>query len=279
MSLKAISLLKVALIAAVIPFGLGVLAATSGTNDTVAVKVQPDVQKCIPHCLVNLRRDAELKEEIVAVKAEYKDRWKELKDVHDQFMTRVSTLVSILGIAVAIVGVFATVLTIVFGIKHGNVIRELRAKVESSYVRLEEIEKSYAHLRRKHAVESRMSMRFAWVEFLHAIRCGNIIGREITHPLYRAANTLELSSLVNDNEFLNASIIEVSKVIDVYRRAVATRPGVHGKFVSFVRSKRILADSSHFINLVKIFGGKTESLQTVLKFFNEFGIKMFGEVV
>ena len=278
MSVRLISLLKAFLIAVVISLGIRVVAATSVTNEIDTTRNQVEVSRCNFYDSVGLPRNTELKAAISQLTSAYCEQYGELKCVHDKFMMHVTILVTILGIAIAIVGVAVTVLTIVFGIKNRRVIHELCEKVESSYVRLTEVEKSYSQLRKRYAAESRTSMRFAWVEFLAAIKRGSLNGREIVAPLYHSANTLELSGQVKDNDFLNASINDVSKVIDVYRRVVATRPGVHGKFVSLVRRKGILANSSHFVNLVKTLGGKTESLETVLKFMNEFGIKMFGEV-
>ena len=254
-------------------------AVVADTNAVVAT-----AEKCQPAASVNVVTvapvgdtafdravRAELKAAVNDAKEEYKDRYEELKTAHDRFMCQVAILVTILGIVVTVVG-FAV--PIISYIKH----KDLTEEIQNTKRRLEELADFDRQFRRMQAKQSSSTMKFEWVEFLHIVQSGNAKDRDIVLPLYRTVEALVLANKIDDCRFLDECINEVANIISVYREAIKDNCDLDKAFKNFVREKRICTDSINFNYLAETLGGKTPSLKTVLKFMNEFGITMFGEV-
>lgn len=209
---------------------------------------------------------AELKAAANDAKEEYKDRYKELKNAHGRFIDRVSILVTILAIAAGFMGIGTPILE-----------RNFRKKMDKARKRIDELEKFETQFTKNRARDSLAMMKFVWVEFLVKMKGGNIGGREIAHPLYRAAEVLWQAYEIGDVHFVAETVKTIARVIKVYWRIAPSGSATDIIFKTFVKKNRILIDSPNFYNLENKMG-KTLSLDTVLKFMNEFGITMFGEV-
>ena len=212
---------------------------------------------------------AEVKEAAAAAKAEYKGRYDGLKDAHDRFMCRVSVLVTLLGIAAAIIGIGAPIMQWIY-----------TAYKDKTKQRLDELEKIATQFTMRRAKDSLAMMRFVWTDFLVQMQgcSGNVNGREIVHPLYRAAEVLWQACEIGDAHFLNESVNAIVKVIAAYRGVAPAGSTANNLLKTYVKKNRILTDSSNTYNIVNVMNGETPSVRTVLEFLNEFGITMFGEV-
>lgn len=209
---------------------------------------------------------AELKEAVVAAEAQYKDRYKELKDAHDRFVNWANVWIGLLGIAAAAMGIGSPILQWKY--------------INKTKQRLDELEKIATQFTMRRAKDSLAMMRFVWTEFLDQMQgCnGNVNGREIVHPLYRVAEVLWQACEIGDAHFLNESVNTIVKVIAAYRLVAPTGSAADNLFKTYVKKNRILTDLSNSYNLVQAMNGETPSPRTVLEFLNEFGIKRFGEV-
>jgi hypothetical protein len=246
-------------------------AVAADTNAvTVAKKCQPAASASVVAVAGETAFDravkAEMKDAAADAKAEYKDRYEELKTAHDKFMDRVSILVTILAIAAGFMGIGTPILE-----------RNFRKKMDKAQKRIDELEKFETQFTKDRARDSLAMMKFVWVEFLVKMKGGNVGGREIAHPLYRSAEVLWQAYEIGDAHFLTESVNTIARVIKVYWRIAPSGSAMDIIFKTFVKKNRIFIDSLNFYNLENKMG-KTSSLDTVLKFMNEFGITMFGEV-
>ena len=208
---------------------------------------------------------AELKEAAREVEAEYWKRYKELKDAHECFLWWVSILVTLLGIAAAIVGIGAPILQ-----------WKYKKEIDKAKQRLDELEEIATRSKMRRGKDSLAMMKFVWSEFLAQIRGDNVNGREIVHPLYRVVEVLWQACEIGDAHFLNESVNAAVEVIEGYRLIAPSGSSTDNLFKAFVKRNRILVDSSNFYDPVKTMDAKGPSLEKVLKFMNEFGITMFG---
>ena len=250
-------------------------AATADTNAVVAAEKctqadTPSAGVLVTDAAILRELKAEVKEAATAAaEAQYKDRYKELKDAHDRFMAWTNIWIGLLGIAAAIIGIGGPVLQ-----------WKYKGDIDKTKQRLDELEKNAMQFTMRRAKDSLAMMRFGWVEFLDKMQgCnGNVNGREIVHPLYRLAEVLWQACEIGDAHFLNESVNAIVKVIGWYRRVAPTGSAADNLFKTYVKKNRILTDSSNSYNLVQSMNGETPSSRTVLEFLNEFGIKRFGEV-
>jgi len=248
------------------------LATMADTNAVVAT-----AEKCpqatsaieselVSDAVVSRELKAELKEAVVAAEAQYKDRYKELKDAHDRFVNWANVWIGLLGIAAAAMGIGSPILQWKY--------------INKTKQRLDELEKIATQFTMRRAKDSLAMMRFVWAEFLAHVQGGNsnVNGREIVHPLYRVAEVLWQACEIGDAHFLNESVNTIVNVIAAYRLVAPVGGTADNLFKTYVKKNRILTDSSDFHDLAHAMNGVSPSLQTVLKFMNEFGITMFGEV-
>jgi len=217
----------------------------------------------------------ELKAAASDAKKEYEKRYEELGKAHDNFMGRVTILVTILGIVATIVG-FA--IPIISYFKQRDWKREFQEEVQNTKRRLEELADFDLQFRRMQSKQSLSTMKFEWVEFLHIVQSGNAKNRDIVLPFYRTVETLVLANKLGDIQFLDECVKDAAHSISVYREVLKDKSDLDKSFKNFVREKSICTDSINFNYLAETLGGKTPSLKAVLKFMNEFGITMFGEV-
>lgn len=263
MSMRMISWFKIIAIAVVVVTCFNtVLAVATGTNDVVSV--QPDVQVCVPHVSANSTCDTELKEAISQLKSEYREQYNELKSVHGRFMTYVTILVAIVGLVLPVLSFCQE--------------EKIRKEVDHARSRVESFEKSNLQFRKSEVRGALTTAKFAWVEFLDSMKGGKVQARKIVEPLYRIVDALRLATQVKEVQLLSECVNSIEKIIVDYDAVVKIHDGQHNDFKSFVVDKRILSGVPNEYDLVSTLGTKTKSLETVLGFFNEFGIKTFGEV-
>lgn len=157
---------------------------------------------------------------------------------------------------------------------------KLEKETEECRNSLANVQKNSTDLKEFQLKSSLNLMKFAWVKFLFLLKRGNVAGREIARPLYQAAEALMLAYKSDEIHSLDKCVTDVARVIDVYRHIVSVknRNVEHEKFKDFVKRNRYLIGSPDTYNLSDKMGGETSALREVLKFMNEFGITMFGEV-
>ena len=268
---------------AILVASIATLVAVADTN--VAAKVEKPQQAVAANvgvvssagmATIDTVIRAELKEAACEAKAEYKDRYDELKVAHDRFMGRVSIWVAILSIVATILGIAAAII----GIGAPILQRKDKQEIDEAKKRLDELEEIATRSKMRRGKDSLAMMKFVWAEFLAQMQGGNsnVNGREIVHPLYRVVEVLWQACEIGDAHFLNESVHEAAKAIEGYGLIAPPGSSTDDLFKAFVKKHRILVDSSSFYNLENSISCKTHSLKTVLKFLNEFGIKMFGEV-
>ena len=222
---------------------------------------------------------AELKDAARDAKAEYKDRYEELKGVHDRFMNQlsnslwvISALVTLLGVVVPIVGMVLER-------------RSTKAVVAREILRyhnaLEDVRKTSMDLKKSQAKSSMNLMKFVWVEFLHVITVGGYNNcdrdRDIAQPIYRIVEALTFTYKLGDDQVLKECVADVAEIVGRYQEVVKDKKDLDNIFKGFIANHGICIGSFDAHDLIKTIG-KTPTLVTVLKFLNEFGIKMFGEV-
>ena len=280
MLVNRIRTILIALVVAAVNF-----AAIADTNAVVAT-----VEKCpqttlacvgvpVSDTVVSRELKAELKEAVVAAGAQYKDLYKELKDVHDRFM---SQLTIPLWVITGLVGLFGVVVPIV-----GMVLerRSTKVVVEREILKyqqtLEDARKTIMDLKEAQAKSSMNLMKFVWVEFLHVITAGGYDNRDRDHdiaqPIYRIVEALVFAYKLGDDKVLKECVSTVAKIVGCYEKVVSDKKGLDNSFKEFIRNHMICADSFDFYDLAMSIG-KSETQGKVVKFLNEFGIKMFGEV-
>lgn len=262
MSVKAISRLKAVLIAVVISFGIRVLAATSVTNEIDTARNQVEVSRCNSYDSMGLPRDAELKSAIAQLTVEYREQYGELKCVHDKFMMHVTILVTIVSLIIPLLSWLEK--------------REFQKEFETTKSLLRETQESNLELKKSEARGCLATAKFTWTLLLHEMECGSVQGYRIAEPLYRICNALTQASLVKDTQIMRDCVNSVTKTIAAYNEVVKLHEGQHDAFKAFVVDKRFLVDSA-FCDLSWFLHTKTNEKETILRFFNDLGIKMFGE--
>ena len=261
-----------------------VLTAVADTNTVVmaAARCSQTALACagvpVSDAVVSRELKAELKDAVAAAEAQYKDRYKELKDAHDRFM---SQLTISLGIITGLVGLLGVVVPIV-----GMVLerRSTKAVVEREILKyqqtLEDARKTIMDLKEAQAKSSMNLMKFVWVEFLHVITAGGYDNRDRDHdiaqPIYRIVEALVFAYKLGDDKVLKECVSNVAKIVGCYEKVVNDKKGLDNSFKEFIRNHMICADSFDFYNLAMSIG-KSETQEKVVKFLNEFGIKTFGE--
>ncbi len=254
-------------------------AVVADTNAVVAT-----AEKCPPVASVNVVTmapvgdtafdravRAELKAAVNDAKEEYKDRYEELKTAHDRFMLQLNISLWVISGLVALLGVVVPLLSVWREKKMMKEVRNLKR-------RLGELLKSDSQFQRMQAKHSSSTMKLEWVKFLHIVQSGNAKDRDIVLPLYRTVETLVLANKLGDTQFLDECVKDAAHSVSVYGEALKDKSDLDKSFKDFVREKSICTDSINFNYLAETLGGKTPSLKAVLKFMNEFGITMFGEV-
>ena len=250
------------------------LIVSADTNVVVATAKCPQATSAsvgvpMSDAAVSRELKAGLKDaEVAAEAAVYEKRYRDLKVAHDDFMCHVSVLVTLLGIAAAIIGMGAPIMQWID-----------TAYKDKTKQRLDELEKIATQFTMRRAKDSLAMMRFVWAEFLDQMQgcSSNVNGREIVHPLYRVAEVLWQACEIGDAHFLNESVNVIIKVIKGYRLVAPAGSTADNLFKTYVKKNRILTDSSNSYNLVHAMKGESPSLRMVLEFLKEFGITMFGE--
>lgn len=251
-----------------------VFTAVADTNAVVATAKkcpQPTLAGVgvpVSDTAVSRELKAELKEAATAAEAQYKDRYKELKDAHGMFMAWASIWIGLLGIAAAAMGIGAPILQ-----------WKYKGDIDKAKRRIDNLEKIATQFTMRRAKDSLAMMRFVWTEFMAQMQScnGNVNGREIVHPLYSMAEVLWQACEIGDAHFLNESVNAVVKVIDGYSLVAPAGGAADNLFKTYVKKNRILIGSSSSYNLVHAMKGETPSLRMVLEFLKDFGITMFGE--
>ena len=265
MLVNRIRTILIALVVAAVNF-----AAIADTNAVVATakKCPQTTLACVGVPVSDTAVSRELKEAVVAAEAQYEKQYDDLVKAHDRFMGRVSLLVTLLGIAAAIIGIGAPIMQWIH-----------TAYKDKTKQRLDELEKIATQFTMRRAKDSLAMMRFVWTEFLDQMQgcSSNVNGREIVHPLYRVAEVLWQACEIGDAHFLNESVNVIIKVIEGYRLVAPAGSTADNLFKTYVKKNRILTDSSNSYNLVHAMKGESPSLRMVLEFLKEFGITMFGE--
>lgn len=264
MSVKVISILKAVLIAVMISFGIRVVAATSVTNEIDTARSQVERSKCNSYDSTGLPRDAELKSALAQLTVEYREQYGELKCVHDKFMMHVTILVTIVSLIIPLLSWLEK--------------REFQKEFETTKSRLREAQESDRELKKSEARGCLATAKFTWTLLLHEMARGSVQGYRIAEPLYRICNALTQASLVKDKQIMRDCVNSVTKTIAAYNEVVKLHEGQHEAFKSFVIEHRFLVDSA-VCDLSWFLQTKTKEKEILLRFFNDFGIKMFGEFV
>ena len=262
MSIKVIGCLKAVLIAIVIFFAGLVVASTVGVGDADITRGQPEASECISHGSGSSTRDAELKDAIVHLKSEYRDKYAELKSVHDRFMQHVTILVTIVSLIIPLLSWLEK--------------REFQKEFETAKSRLREAQESNRELIKSEARDCLATAKFTWTLLLHEMERGSVQGYRIAEPLYRICKALVLASQVKDAQIMSDCVNSVIKTIATYNDVVKLHEGQHDAFKAFVVNKRFLVDSA-VCDLSWFLQTETNEKEIILRFFNDFGIKMFGE--
>ena len=273
--MNRITVILLALIVSTMTFAAGAVTNVSATAEKCTQSATPSAGVLVTDAAILRELKAEVKEAAAAAEAQYEKRYYELKGAHDRFMDQVNILVAILGIVTMLVGVAAPIVSY---FREKDWKKELKTEVQKTKHRFEEIADFDLQFRRMQGKQSFSAMKFEWVEFLHVVQSGNAKTRDIAQPLYRTVETLVLANKLGDTQYLNECVKDIADIISNYREIVKDKSDLDKTFKDFVREKGICADSINFNYLTETLGGKTSSLDTVLKFLNEFGITMFGEV-
>lgn len=259
-------------------------AATADTNAVVAAEKctqadTPSAGVLVSDAAISRELKTEVKEAATAAGAQYKDRYKELKDAYDRFMAQltislwvITGLVGLLGVVVPIVGMALER-------------RSTKAVVEREILKyqqaLEDARKTILDLKEAQAKSSMNLMKFVWVEFLHVITAGGYDNRDrdhdIAHPIYRIVEALVFAYKLGDDKVLKECVSNVAKIVGLYEDVIKDKKGLDNVFKGYVKDHGICADSFDFYDLAMSMG-KSATQEKVVKFLNEFGIKMFGEV-
>ena len=211
---------------------------------------------------------AELKVAANDAKAEYKARYEELEKAHDNFMSQLNTSLWVITSLIALCGVVVPIIGFVLQWRSVNKTDEERKK-------LEKFNETSLELRRSRIAASMIMMHFTWSEFFNTVKNGQAKNGEILLPLYRMIEPLLFASKLGEVQLLNDCVKSIAVMVGQYAERVGSGDDV--RFKEFIKQNRYFADASP-CNLEKTLGGKTETLICILKFFNDFGITMFGEV-
>ena len=237
-----------------------------------------DERVLVSDVAVSRELKAEVKDAATAAEAQYKDRYKELKDAHDRFMSQltislwvITVLVCLLGVVVPIVGMALER-------------RSTKAVVEREILKyqqaLEDARKTIMDLKEAQAKSSMNLMKFVWVEFLHVITAGGYDNsdrdHDIAHPIYRIVEALVFAYKLGDDKVLKECVSNVAKIVGLYEDVIKDKKDLDNVFKEYVKDHGICADSFDFYDLAMSMG-KSATQEKVVKFLNEFGIKMFGE--
>lgn len=137
------------------------LAAVAGTNAAVMAAAKcPQATSAnagvlVSDTAVSRELKAEVKEAATAAEAQYKDRYKELKDAHDRFMSQLNISLAILAALVTIFGaVLPFVMTIVEHNKARAMLRWARDRIGREIVEARDSKKRAIQIIRKDSVEA-----------------------------------------------------------------------------------------------------------------------------
>lgn len=223
---------------------------------------------------------AGLKEAARDAKVEYKDRYKDLKDAHDRFVSQLSNSLWVISALVTLLGVVVPIVGMIFERRGTKAVVE--REILKYHNAMEDVRKTSMELKKAQAKSSLNMMKFVWVEFLHVITAGGYDkrdhGRDIAQPIYRMVEALTFANQLGDEKFLKMCVRDVVQVIDRYRDVLNGKDDLEEKFKAFMKEHRICTESADFYDLAQTMAGNNTSLEKVLKFLNEFGITMFGEV-
>ena len=270
------------------------IASVIGTAAIFAVEADSNVvvatEKCAqttPACMgvpvsdtaVSRELKAEVKEAVTAAaEAQYEKRYDDLVGAHDRFMSQltislwvITGLVCLLGVVVPIVGMALER-------------RSTKAVVEREILKyqqaLEDARKTIMDLKEAQAKSSMNLMKFVWVEFLHVITAGGYDNsdrdHDIAHPIYRIVEALVFAYKLGDDKVLKECVSNVAKIVGLYEDVIKDKKDLDNVFKEYVKDHGICADSFDFYDLAMSMG-KSATQEKVVKFLNEFGIKMFGE--
>ena len=244
----------------------GEIATFGKCQQTAAANV--GTMTCVVPVAASVELKAELKEAIVDAKAEYKDRYDELKGAHDRFMDQLNISLWVITALIALCSVVVPIIGFVLQWRSVKKTDEERRKFEK-------LNETNLELRRSRIASSMIMMHFTWTEFFNANKNGQVKNGEILLPLYRMIEPLLLANKLGEVQLLNDCLEGIAEIVGKYAEKVGPMDDV--RFKEFIRQNRYFADALP-CNLAETLGGKTGSLVTVLKFLKEFGITMFGEV-
>ena len=199
---------------------------------------------------------------IACAKNEYRERYEDLKDTHDHFMVCVTILVTIVGLALPLISLGRE--------------EKIRKEIDTAMGKIETVEAANRNLRKAEARGCLATAKFTWVLLLHDMEHELVQGYRIAEPLYRICNAMMQASREKDELIMRDCVNSFTKAIAAYNAAVKLHEGQHDAFKAFVVDKRFLVDSAA-CDLSWFFGAKDKDYEKILRFFNDFGIKMFGE--
>lgn len=277
--LNRITVILLALIVSTVTFAAGADTNVSATAEKCTQSATPSAGMFVTDAAVSRELKAEVKEAATAAEAQYEKRYGELEKAHGRFMAQltislwvITGLVGLLGVVVPIVGMALER-------------RSTKAVVEREILKyqqaLEDARKTILDLKEAQAKSSMNLMKFVWVEFLHVITAGGYDNRDrdhdIAHPIYRIVEALVFAYKLGDDKVLKECVSNVAKIVGLYEDVIKDKKGLDNVFKEYVKDHGICADSFDFYDLAMSMG-KSATQEKVVKFLNEFGIKMFGEV-